>query len=203
MGMKGKVYCPQVITFQLSASSLGLPSGSKASGCPIFSAASEKPSGTPSCVSPLMPSASICFHQRGNGIRPWLARIVRAFVPHHHGEEHAHAAAMEIRDHLAHAFDAAGHGLDHLELIAVVDAHVGIGGPDQHGIDAAIALFEIVEIAVDRVVAGDGVVEIAVLHHHLRLDEAGLGPLERRQIRSATGRRWCECGAQRASDRDP
>ena len=61
MGIKGKLYWPQVITFQLRASSLGLTSGSKTSGWPILSAAIEKPSGTPSCVSPLTPSASICF----------------------------------------------------------------------------------------------------------------------------------------------
>ena len=61
MGMNGKLYWPQFSTFHASASSLGLPSGSKARGWPAFSAASENPSGTPSCVSPLMPSAPICF----------------------------------------------------------------------------------------------------------------------------------------------
>ena len=45
-------------------------------------------------------------------------------------------------------------------------------------VDAAVALVEVVEVAVDGVAAGDGVVEIAVLDHHLGLDEAGLGPLE-------------------------
>ena len=147
-----------------------------------LSAASEKPSGTPSCVSPLMPSASIAFMSAAMACGQGWSGCVRSFVPHHHGEEHAHAAAMEVGDHLANAFNAAGHGLDHLELVAVVDAHVRIGGPDEHGIDAAVAFFEIVEIAVDGVAAGDGVVEVAILDHHLRLHEAGLGPAEGGQL---------------------
>ena len=81
------------------------------------------------------------------------AGCVRAFVPHHHGKEHAHAAAMKVGDHLPHALDAARHGLDHLKLVAIVDPHVRIGRPHQHRIDAAVALFQIVEIAVDGVAA--------------------------------------------------
>ena len=76
-------------------------------------------------------------------------------------------------------FDAAGHGANHVLLIAIVDAHIWIGRPDEHRVDAAVTLLEIVEVAIDRVLAGDGVVEVAVVHHHLRLNEAGLGPLKR------------------------
>ena len=141
-----------------------------------------------------MPSASMCLHERGDGVGPGLVGRAGALVPHHHGEEDADAAAVEVGDHLANAFDAAGHGLDHLQLVAVVDAHVWIGGPDEHGVDAAVAFFEIVEIAVDGVAAGDGVIEVAVLDHHLRLDEAGLGPLERGQFVA----RWVEGGADAA-----
>src|SRR5580704_10535067 len=60
-GVNGYWYCPQVITFQASASSEGPPSGSKASGRPALSAAREKASGTPSWVSPLTPSAPTSF----------------------------------------------------------------------------------------------------------------------------------------------
>ena len=70
------------------------------------------------------------------------------------GKEDAHAAAMKVGDHLSNAFDAAGHGLDHLELVAVVDAHVGVGRPDEDGVDSAIAFFEIVEVAIDGVTPG-------------------------------------------------
>ena len=118
------------------------------------------------------------LHERGDRVGPRLVRLVGALVPHHHGKEHADAAAMEVGDHPADAFDAAGHGLHHLELVAVIDAHVGIGGPDQYRVDAAVALFEVVEITVHSVAAGDRIVEVAVVDHHLRLHEAGLGPLE-------------------------
>src|ERR1017187_3716911 len=48
MGTNGKLYCPQVKTFHAKASSEGPSSGSKASGCPTLSAATEKARGTPS-----------------------------------------------------------------------------------------------------------------------------------------------------------
>ena len=111
------------------------------------------------------------FHQRGDGLRPGLVGLVRSFVPHHHGEEHAHTAAMEVSNHLAHAFNATGHGLDHLKLVAVVDAHVGIRGPDKHRVDSAVALFKIVEVPAYGVAAGGRVVEVSILDHHLRLYE--------------------------------
>src|ERR1039457_4353677 len=105
-----------------------------------------------------------------------------SFVPHHHGEEHADAAAMEISDHLAYTVDTAGHGFDHLQLIAIIDSHVRVGGPNQHSIDAAVAFVQVVEITVDRVAAGDRVVDIAIVDHHLRLYETGLRPLKRRHL---------------------
>ena len=186
MGMKGKLYWPQVITFQASASSLGLPSGSKASGWPIFSAAAEKPSGTPSCVSPLMPSASISFissamasGQGWPGSRvPWSHIIM--------GNSTRTPRRWKSATIWRTPSTPPGMDSNHVELVAIVDAHVGIGGPDQHRVDAAIALLEIVEIAIDGVLAGDGIVEVAILHHHLRLDEAGLRPLERGQIIART-----------------
>ena len=93
------------------------------------------------------------LHQFGDRMRPRHSRIARSLVPHHHRKQHAHAAAMEVRDHLPHARDAARHAANHVVLIAIVDAHVGIGGPDQYGVDAAIALFQIIQIAVDRIFA--------------------------------------------------
>ena len=84
-------------------SSCGPPSGSNASGCPTLSAANENASGTPSCVSPLIPSASICFHEFGDSLRPGHSRIVCTLVPHHHGKQHPHAPAMKVRHHLLDA----------------------------------------------------------------------------------------------------
>ena len=45
--------------------------------------------------------------------------------------------------------------------------------------DAAVTEVEIGQIAVYGVFARDGIVEVAILDHHLRLHEAGLGPLQR------------------------
>ena len=98
----------------------------------------------------------------------------------HHGKHHAHAAVVEIRHHGFDALNPARHGSRHVVLIAVVDAHIGIGGPNQNRIDTAIALLQIIEIAVHRVFVRHRIVEIAVLHHHLRLDEARLRPGQRR-----------------------
>ena len=43
----------------------------------------------------------------------------------------------------------------------------------------AITFVQIVEITINGVLVGEGIVEKAIMHHHLRLHEAGLCPLER------------------------
>ena len=101
-----------------------------------------------------------------------------AAVPGHGGEEDADAAAVEVGDHLANGGEAAGEVAEVVELAAVVDADVGVGVPDEDAVDAAVAFVEIVEVAVDGVATGGGVVEVAVLDHHLGLDEGALGPGE-------------------------
>ena len=107
-------------------------------------------------------------------------------IPHHHREQNAHAAAMEVGNHLANSRNAARHAANQVVLVAVVDAHVRVGRPDQDRIDSAEALVEIVEVAVDGVLARDRIVEVAVVDHHLRLDETGLRPLELRAIVAGT-----------------
>src|ERR1700677_1562596 len=87
---------------------------------------------------------------------------------------------MEVVDHFADAFDAPRHGADHVMLVAVIDAHVGISGPDEHCVDASVALIQIIEVAVDSILACLRIVEVAILYHHLWLNEAGLRP---RQLR--------------------
>ena len=118
-------------------------------------------------------------HALGDRIRPRHARIVRALVPQHHREQHPHAAAMEVRDHAAHALESPGHVLEHVELVAIVDAEVRVRRPDQYRVDATVAALEVVEVAVDRVATGARVVERAIMDHHLRLDERRLRPGER------------------------
>ena len=75
-----------------------------------------------------------------------------------------------------------GHVVEQVELVAVVDANVRINRPDEHRIDAAVALVEIVQIAVDGVARANRIVEVAVLDHHLRLDKTALRPLQFRAI---------------------
>ena len=121
-------------------------------------------------------------HDFRDRVGPRLAGIARALVPHHHREKHAHSALVKVGDHLPHAGDATRHRANHVVLIAIVDAHIRICGPDQYRVDAAVAFLEIVEIAIDRIFARDRIVEIAILDHHLRLDEARLRPRQRRDF---------------------
>ena len=78
---------------------------------------------------------------------------------------------MEVGNHLLHAGDASGHAADQVVLIAIVDSHVWIGWPDQDRVDAAVALFNVVEIAVYGVLPGDRIIKVTILNHHLRLHE--------------------------------
>ena len=71
-------------------------------------------------------------------------------------------------------------------MVAVIDAHIRIGGPEEYGVDSAVALFEIAKIPIDGVSARDRIIEIAVVDHHLWLHEARLSPPERGQIISRT-----------------
>ena len=100
---------------------------------------------------------------------------------------------MEVRNHLLHAGDAARHAANQVVLIAIVDSHVWICRPDQDGIDSAVPLFEIVEVTIDGVLAGDRIVEVAILNHHLRLHETGLRPLQCGQIVPARHRSRYGC----------
>ena len=121
-------------------------------------------------------------HQLGNGIRPIHARISGSLVPHHHWEQHANAAAMEISNHSAHSFDPARHIPDHVLLIAIVNSHVWVRRPNEHGVDATVSFLQVVKIPVDRVAMNDWIIEIPVLDHHLRLEETRLSPLEGSEI---------------------
>src|SRR5438105_11560226 len=88
---------------------------------------------------------------------------------------------MKIRHHLFQSLHTAGHGARHVMLVSIVDACVWINRPNEYGIDPAVTLLEVIEIAIDCVFARDRIVEIAVVHHHLRLDKAMLTPLKLRQ----------------------
>src|SRR6185437_16810643 len=66
-------------------------------------------------------------------------------------------------------------------LVPVVDSYIWIYRPNEHCIDAAVTLLKIIEIAVDCIFPRNGIVQIAIMHHHLGLYKAVLGPLKLRQ----------------------
>ena len=113
-----------------------------------------------------------------DGLPVGLAFVAGAVVPRHGGEEHAHAAAVEVVDRAAKALQPARQAARQVELVAVVHPDVGVHAPQQHAVQAAEARFQIIKVAVDGVAARDGIVEVAVLHHHLRMHEVALRPLQ-------------------------
>ena len=84
---------------------------------------------------------------------------------------------MKIGDHLADARDSARQGANQVMLIAIIDAQIGVGRPDQNCIDSAIALQRVVNIAIYGVAVSRRIVEKTIFDHHLRLNETGLRPL--------------------------
>ncbi len=67
-------------------------------------------------------------------------------------------------------------------LVPVVGSHVRISGPDQHGIDPAVSFLQIIEVPIHGIATGNRIVKIPILHHHLRLEETRLRPLEYGQV---------------------
>src|ERR1700761_9462784 len=126
------------------------------------------------------------LHDLGDGIGPGLPSLTSPLIPHHHGKKYALSAFMKVLHHLANTGQAAGHGPNHVMLITVVDSYVRIGGPDQHRVDASVSLLQIVQITVYGVFLSYRIVKISILHHHLRLNEFRLRPLQRRHVVSRT-----------------
>jgi hypothetical protein len=85
---------------------------------------------------------------------------------------------VEVRHHLLQRGEAARHVAQQIELGPVIDADVRIYGPQQHAVDPAIPLVEIVKKAVYCVPPLRGIVEVAVFDHRLRLDKTALRPFE-------------------------
>ena len=89
---------------------------------------------------------------------------------------------MKVLDHVVDACDSARHVAQQIILVAAVDTDVGVCVPGQHRVNAAVTLLKIVEVTVHRIPACSRVVEVAVLDHHLGLNEGCLCPLEFRTI---------------------
>mmetsp|Transcript_41611 Transcript_41611/g.97737 ORF Transcript_41611/g.97737 Transcript_41611/m.97737 type:complete len:370 (-) Transcript_41611:7873-8982(-) len=121
-----------------------------------------------------------CRQKLDGGLGLAAAFVPRADVPWHGRKEHAHALALEVLHHAFHAGHAAGHVAQQVPLVAVVHPTVRVHRPQQHAVDAAIALAQVIEQPLHGVDALDRVVQQTVLHHHLRLHEAALCPLQLR-----------------------
>ena len=65
-----------------------------------------------------------------------------------------------------------------LELVPLVDAHVGICAPEEHAIDGAVPCREVVEEEVDGPLCRIGVVQKAIVDVALRRNEQPLSPKE-------------------------
>ncbi len=111
-------------------------------------------------------------------LRVGRAGVVRALIPRHRGKKYLDAPAMKIVDHGPDAGNASGQVPDEIVLAAGIDADVRIDGPDQDAVDTPVAAVKIVKVTVDRIAARGRIVEIAILHHHLRLNKIRLGPLQ-------------------------
>ena len=89
---------------------------------------------------------------------------------------------MKVRNHLAHARHATRHVAEQVVLIPAVNADIGVSVPDQDRVNAPVTFLEVVQIAVYGVLPCRGIIKVAVLDHHLRLDKGLLSPLEFRAI---------------------
>jgi len=96
------------------------------------------------------------FRRRG---RERFALIACARIPGHHGKQHVNAAALKVADHFPDTFNAARQITQQVVLIAIIDADIRVDGPEQHGIDSAVALRHIFQIAIDRVFSRDRIIK--------------------------------------------
>src|SRR5947209_9691563 len=106
----------------------------------------------------------------------------RSCVPRNEREENLDSVAVKLLNHLMNRGNAAREIAQQIELIAVVNAEVGIDVPNQDGIDRTNATFRVVQKTVHRVFACFGVVKRAIPDERLDLGENLLGPGEFRPL---------------------
>jgi hypothetical protein len=85
---------------------------------------------------------------------------------------------MKVGDHLLERGNPSGHVAEVIELAAIVYADVRVSVPDEDAVNTAVPFLQVIEIPLDRVLPSDGIVEVVVLNHHLRLHVAALRPLQ-------------------------
>src|SRR6266550_5026796 len=106
----------------------------------------------------------------------------RACVPRNEREENLDSVAVKLLNHLTNRGNAAREIAQQIELIAIINAEVGIDVPNQDGIDRTNATFRVVQKTVHRVFARFGVIKGAIPDEHLDLGENLLGPGEFRPL---------------------
>lgn len=130
--------------------------------------------------------------------RPYVPRVVRP--------QHTHTGCLQLVGHASHSTEPTRHRAEEIELVAVVDADVGVTagvqasaswfghtgkgawekrgrssrGPNQHGVNPAIAHLQVGEVSPHGVTARLWVVEVAIIWVCLRLDIGSLCPLQSR-----------------------
>jgi hypothetical protein len=65
-------------------------------------------------------------HAFGKRLRPRFTGIVRALIPHHQGKQDPNAMLVKFGDHLPNTLNAAWHCRDHVKLIAIINAKIGV-----------------------------------------------------------------------------
>jgi len=104
-------------------------------------------------VSPLSPSAPMALASAANPCAMGFPSSRVPWVPEHDRQQHPYATPVELRHHLAQAGQAARHVAPKIELVAIIDADVRVGRPDQYAVDAAIPIREVRQIAFDGIMS--------------------------------------------------
>jgi len=115
------------------------------------------------------------LRERGPGRSGFFAG---ARIPGEDGEEDFDVVTVEIVDKFLESGETAGEIAEEIELVAIVDAKIGIDVPEEDGVDGAEAALGFGEEFFGRVLAGFGVVEGAVPDEELDLGDGALGPGE-------------------------
>ncbi len=139
-----------------------------------------------------MPSAPISFRSCVIAVRGRSGFFAGAGIPGEDGKKDFHIVAMKIVDKFLESGEAAGEIAEEIELIAVVDAEVGIDVPEEDGVDGAEAALGFGEEFFGRVLAGFRVVDGAVPNEELDLGERFAGSrLDRDRCSRNRSRRSC------------
>ena len=124
------------------------------------------------------PISANLFEQVDDGDAGIGGLVPRAGVPSEDREENFDVMTVKIGDEFLKPRNAAGKIAQEVELIAIVDADVGINVPEKDNVDGADTFFSFTEKFVDGVLVGPGIVERTVPHEKLHLGKGFAYPCE-------------------------